>query len=81
MAKTPQEVAFGQYKDIEKHAMRISAELLQHSPKLVDVEVALIAAIFVAHKQRNPNMPADQVARIIQGHAQELISFFNKDSN
>lgn len=81
MAETPQEVAFEKYKEIEKHAMRISAELLERSPKLVDVEVALIAAIFVAHKQRNPNMPADQVAKIIQGHARQLIPFFSNDSN
>ena len=81
MADTPQEAAFEQYKEIEKRALRISSELMENSAKLVDVEVALIAAIFVAHRQRNPNMPADQVAQIIQGHARQLIPFFSNDSN
>ncbi|MBC2603670.1 hypothetical protein [Puniceicoccus vermicola] len=81
MAETPQEAAFEQYKEIEKQALRIASELMENSAKLVDVEVALIAAIFVAHRKRNPNMPAEQVAKIIQGHAHQLIPFFQNDSN
>ncbi|MGE9290104.1 MAG: hypothetical protein ACQKBT_03885 [Puniceicoccales bacterium] len=81
MAETPEEAAFEQYKEIERYALKISSELLEKSAKLVDVEVALIAAIFVAHRQRDKNMPAEQIARIIQGHAQQLIPFFSNDSN
>tara|TARA_R100000027_G_scaffold34143_1_gene24976 strand:- start:14534 stop:14779 length:246 start_codon:yes stop_codon:yes gene_type:complete len=81
MAETPQEAAFEQYKEIEKHALWVASELLERSPKLVDLEVSLIAAIFVAHRKRDPNMPPEQVAKIIQGHAEQLIPFFRNESN
>jgi len=80
MAETPEEVAFRKYKEVEGDALRISSELQQKSAKLVDVELALLAAIFVAHRERDPNMPPEQVAQIIQGHVQQLIPFFKKGS-
>jgi len=78
MANTPEEAAFEQYKETERRALQISNDLLQKSSKLVDIEVSLIAAIFEAHRSRNPDTPPEQVAQIIQGHAQQLVPYFKE---
>ncbi|MGJ3241775.1 MAG: hypothetical protein ACFE0O_02290 [Opitutales bacterium] len=78
MADNPQEAAFEQYKEVEKEAFTIADQLLAKSARLVDLEVALVAAIFTAHRVRNPEMPAGQIASIIQGHAEQLVPFFSQ---
>lgn len=78
MADNPQEAAFEQYKEVEKEAFAIADQLLAKSAKLVDLEVALVAAVFTAHRVRNPEMPAAQIASIIQGHAEQLVPFFSQ---
>lgn len=80
MAATPNEEAFEQYKKVEKEALRMASELMEQSAKVVDIEVAMIAAIFLVHRKRSPNLPPEQVARIIQGHAEQLIPFFKNDT-
>lgn len=69
------QASFQRYKETEALAFRIAEELRAQNPKLVDIEISLIAAIFAAHRKQGT--PPEQVAAIIKGHADMLIPFFS----
>ncbi len=56
---------FHDYKKAEKKALEILAAMKTATAKKVDIEVALLVAIFELHKG---SMPADAISGIIKGH-------------
>ena len=70
---TPTEENFSDYKKAEKKALEILAAMKAASPKKVDIELALLVAIFELHKGATP---AAAVAAIVQGHLKQLIPFY-----
>lgn len=71
---TPQEENFNDYKRAEKRALEILTEMKATTPKKVDIELALLVAIFELHKG---SLPAGHIAAIIQGHLQPLVAFYS----
>lgn len=70
---TPTEQNFQDYKRAEKKALEILAAMKAVTPKKVDIELALIVAIFELHKA---STPAETVGAIIQGHIKQLLPFY-----
>ncbi len=73
MMATPADENFNDYKKAEKKALEILAAMKAVSPKKVDIELALLVAIFELHKG---TLPADTIAAIVQGHLKALIPFY-----
>lgn len=74
---TPSDQNFLDYKRAEKKALGILAEMKAVTPKKVDIELALIVAMFELHKN---SLPAETVASIIQGHVKQLLPHYAKSS-
>lgn len=72
---TPSEKNFQDYKKAEKKAMEVLAEMKAVSPKKNDIELSLLVAIFELHKRE---LPAANIAKIIQGHLNELVPFYSR---
>ena len=70
---TPADENFSDYKKAEKKALEILAAMKAVSPKKVDIELALLVAVFELHKG---SIPADTIAAIVQGHLKALIPFY-----
>ncbi|MFA6288187.1 MAG: hypothetical protein WC661_12460 [Opitutaceae bacterium] len=70
---TPTDQNFLDYKKAEKKALEIVAGMKATSPKKVDIELALLVAIFELHKG---SMPADTVGAIVQGHLKQIIPHY-----
>lgn len=70
---TPTEQNFHDYKTAEKKALELLAAMKAVTPKKVDIELALLVAIFELHRGA---LPADTVAAIIQGHLRQLLPFY-----
>ncbi len=70
---TPTEENFNDYKGAEKKALELLAAMKATSPKKVDIELALLVAIFELHKGTTP---ASTVAAIVQGHLKQLVPFY-----
>jgi hypothetical protein len=70
---TPAEENFHDYKRAEKKAQEILAAMKAATPKKVDIELALLVAIFELHKATTP---AETVGAIIQGHVKQLLPFY-----
>lgn len=70
---TPSDQQFQDYKRAEKKALEILASMKAVTPKKVDIELALLVAIFELHKG---SLPGQTVASIIQGHMQQLLPFY-----
>ena len=66
---TPIDENFNDYKKAEKKALEILATMKAVSPKKVDIELALLVAIFELHKG---SLPATAVTAIVQGHLKQL---------
>jgi len=64
---------FRDYKQAEKKALELLAEMKTVSPKKVDIELALLVAVFELHKGVTPG---ETVASIIQGHLKQLVPFY-----
>ncbi len=71
---TPSEENFNDYKKAEKKALELLAEMRAVTPKKVDIELALLVAIFELHKG---SLPAATVASIIQGHIKQVLPFYS----
>lgn len=71
---TPSEQNFQDYKQAEKKALEIMAAMKATSPRKVDIELALLVAIFELHKG---TAPAETVASIVQGHLKQLVPFYS----
>lgn len=72
---TPTDENFQDYKRAEKKALELLAAMKAVTPKKVDIELALLVAIFELHKG---SLPAERVAAIIQGHMRELLPFYSQ---
>jgi hypothetical protein len=70
---TPTEENFNDYKKAEKKALEILAEMKAATPKKVDIELALVVAIFELHKG---TVPAATVASIINGHLKQVVPHY-----
>ena len=60
---------FQDYKRAEAKALEIMRAMKAATPRTVDIELALLVAIFELHK---PNLPGATVAKIIKGHLDVL---------
>ena len=69
----PQEQNFEDYKKAEAKALELVAAMRQTSARKVDIELALLVAVFELHKG---TLPAETVAKIVQGHLQTLVPFY-----
>lgn len=65
---------FRDYKRAERKALEILAAMQAASPKKVDIELALLVAVFELHKG---STPAETVASIVRGHLQQLVPFYS----
>lgn len=68
------EANFQDYKKAEDKALEIVRAMKSASAKKVDIELALVVAIFELHKG---DMPAAQVAAIVQDHLKSLAPFYS----
>ena len=66
---TPTDENFHDYKKAEKKALEILAEMKTASAKKVDIELALLVAVYELHKDA---LPATTITSIIQGHLKQL---------
>lgn len=66
---TPTDENFHDYKRAEKKALELLAEMKAVSAKKVDIELALLVAIFELHKD---TLPASTITAIVKGHLQQL---------
>jgi response regulator RpfG family c-di-GMP phosphodiesterase len=64
---------FRDYKTAEKKALELLREMKAVTPKKVDIELALLVAIFELHKS---TAPAETIAAIVQGHLKQLIPHY-----
>jgi len=74
---TPQEQNFQDYKKAEARALELLAEMEAVSPKKVDIELALLTALFELHRGE---LPAATVAKIVQTHLETLVPFYENSS-
>jgi hypothetical protein len=70
---TPTEQNFHDYKKAEKKALELLADMKAVTPRKVDIELALLVAIFELHKG---TVPAATVASIIQGHLKQVVPHY-----
>jgi response regulator RpfG family c-di-GMP phosphodiesterase len=70
---SPTESNFQDYKRAEKKALEIVAAMKSVSPKKVDIELALLVAVFELHKG---SLPPETVSSIIQGHLKQIVPFY-----
>ena len=70
---TPTDANFNDYKKAERKALELLAEMKAVTPKNVDIELALLVAIFELHKRA---LPAETIAAIIQGHLKQLLPHY-----
>ena len=70
---TPTDENFHDYKRAEKKALQILAEMKAVTPKKVDIELALLVAIFELHKGA---LPPETVGAIVQGHLKQILPFY-----
>lgn len=75
---TPNEQNFHDYKKAEGKALEILAEMKGTSARAVDIELALLVAVFELHKG---TLPAETVARIVQGHLETLVAFYGRPAS
>lgn len=61
---------FNDYKRAEAKALEIMRAMKATTPRTVDIELALLVAIFELHKAAG--LPGPQVAKIVQGHLNVL---------
>ncbi len=67
------EQQFNDYKKAEKKALEILREMKAVSPKKVDIELALLVAVFELHKG---TLPSGTISAIIQGHIETLLPYY-----
>lgn len=70
---TPTEENFNDYKKAERKALEIVAAMKATSARKVDIELALIVAVFELHKG---SVPAETIGAIVQGHLKQLLPYY-----
>ncbi len=73
MSETASDQNFLNYKKTEKKALEILAAMKAASTDKVDIEVALLVAIFELHKG---TVPAATIASIVQGHLKQIVPHY-----
>ena len=66
---TPNQENFKYYKKAESKALEILAEMKATTPKKMDIELALLVAIFELHKSE---MPAEAISKIVKVTLKQL---------
>lgn len=64
---------FLNYKKAEKKALEIVAEMKTAGANKVDIELALLVAVFELHKD---TVPAATIASIVQGHLKQIVPHY-----
>ena len=75
---TAQEENFQDYKKAEAKAMELLTAMRAVSPKKVDIELALLTAVFELHKGL---LPPATIGRIVQTHLETLVPFYQESLN
>ena len=70
---TPNQENFKYYKKAESKALEILVEMKKTTPKKMDIELALLVAIFELHKDE---MPAEAVSKIVLGHLETVEPYY-----
>lgn len=70
---TPTPDNFADYKRAERKALELLGEMKAATPKKVDIELALLVAVFELHKG---TVPPETVASIIQGHLKQIVPHY-----
>ena len=70
---TPNQENFKYYKKAESKALEILAEMKAATPKKMDIELALLVAIFELHKGE---IPAEAVNKIVLGHLETIEPYY-----
>lgn len=69
------EEQFQNYKKAERKALEILREMSAATPNAVDIELALLVAVFELHKD---SISAETTAGIIQEHLKALLVHYGK---
>ncbi len=77
MSESSPDKNFLNYKQAEKKALEIVAAMKSASPNKVDIELALLVAVFELHKN---TVPAATIASVIQGHLKQLVPHYAEKS-
>ncbi|GAB1487670.1 hypothetical protein MASR2M8_01110 [Opitutaceae bacterium] len=72
MADTP-DPKFQNYKQAERKALDILAQMKSAGTNKVDIELAFLVAVFELHKG---TAPAATVAAIVQGHLKQIVPYY-----
>lgn len=70
---TPEAENFNDYKNAERQAREIVATMRTASAKNVDIELALLVAIFELHQGA---LPAETIGAVVQGHLKQIVPFY-----
>jgi|UniRef100_UPI004049A323 hypothetical protein len=70
---TPTEENFQTYKQAEKKALEIVAEMKSVNVKKTDIELALLVAVFELHRGA---LPPETIGAIVQGHLKQIIPYY-----
>ena len=70
---SPNQENFKYYKKAETKALEILVEMKSATPKKMDIELALLVAIFELHKGE---MPAEAVSKIVLGHLETVEPYY-----
>ena len=70
---TPNQENFKYYKKAESKALEILVEMKKTTPKKMDIELALLVAIFELHKGE---MPAEAVSKLVLGHLETVEPYY-----
>lgn len=73
MSETTPDQNFLNYKKAEKKALEILKEMKAASANKVDIELALLVAVFELHKE---TAPAATIASVVQGHLKQLVPHY-----
>lgn len=72
---SPSDQNFRDYKAAEAKALELLAAMKAVTPKKVDIELALLVALFELHKT---SLPAPAISKIIKGHLDVLEPFYQQ---
>ncbi len=73
MSDTAPDQNFVNYKQAEKKALEIVAAMKTASINKVDIELALLVAVFELHKD---TVPSATIASVVQGHLKQLVPHY-----
>lgn len=64
---------FNRYKVAETKALELLEQMKQTGANPVDIELALLVAVFELHKG---SLPTGTITRVVQGHLDTLASYY-----